>query len=234
MPRLCTAILPMMSLILMACLNTIAQAHTYRGPDLGATAQDFALRLEHSDVTLRYGGTDYHGTVGRLGIVLSQQLSPGLNGILSAGYEDISQPDNPDLVGQAPAGYYGGFALCGFLLAGPRIGASVSAHYSYHRLEARPTGQDIVVSWQQGWAQFVAAARLAHRLRLYAGERYGVIDGEQRLSGTVNSSTSFQQDRRVGYFGGLELNVDRTGYIRFQVSSGQFRGVTMLFARRFE
>ena len=222
-------------LCLLLILTTApAIADTYHGPDLGDRPADFALRIAHSDVRLRYDdGTVHKATVDRLGVSLTQHLSPGLHGTLSAGYEGMTQSDNPVLAGQSPSGYYGGVALRGQLLSGTYLDAALSAHYTYHRLEATPTGQDITLSWHQAWADVVAGLHPQSRLRLYAGARYGVIGGDQRLSGTVNRTTGFQQDRHTGYFAGLDWEVDPTGHIGLRVDAGQFRGVEMSFARRF-
>jgi len=215
-------------------LSTIAMADTYRGPDLGDQLVDFALHLERSDIRLRYDGVTYDSTVERLGVALTQSLGPGLDGILSAGYEDITQSDNPDLAGQAPNGYYGGIALRGHLLSSRRFDATVSLHYSYHHLDAAPASdQDITLTWHQAWTELAAGFRPSARLRLFAGARYGFVNGDQRLSGSINRTTRFQQDTGTGYFGGLDVNVDRTGHIGLRVDGGQFRGAEMFFARRF-
>ncbi|HKK05847.1 MAG TPA: hypothetical protein VKA50_08375 [Gammaproteobacteria bacterium] len=224
-----------LALILVSgALSNIAAAGTYRGPDLGDQLVDFALHLERSNTRLRYDGVTYDSTVERLGVTLTQSLGPGLDGLLSAGYEDITQADNPDLAGQAPNGYYGGIALRGHLLSSRRFDAAVSVHYSYHRLDTSPASdQDITLTWHQAWAEVVAGVRPSARLRLFAGARYGVLNGDQRLSGSVNRTTGFHQDTRTGYFGGLDVNVDRTGHVGLRVDGGQFRGAEMFFARRF-
>jgi len=221
--------------LLLIAAGASAHAETYRGPDLGDRPVDFALVLGHSEVRLRYDDATVHkASVDRLGIALTQYLSPALQGTLAAGYEGMTQSDNPDLAGQSPSGYYGALALRGTLFSGAHLDTALSVHYSYHRLEATPTDQDITLTWHQAWTELVAGLRPRPGLRLYAGARYGVIGGDQRLSGAVNRTTGFKQDRRTGYFGGLDWGVDRGGHIGVRVSGGQFLGVELSFARRFQ
>jgi hypothetical protein len=76
-------------------------------------------------------------------------------------------------------------------------------------------------------------AALTKKLRLYGGGSYGYIDGTERDSGTVNRTTDFRRDSRVGGFLGLDLNVESDGYIGIEARAGLTRGGEIYFKRSF-
>jgi hypothetical protein len=64
--------------------------------------------------------------------------------------------------------------------------------------------------------------------------RYGIIDGRQRVSGTVNETRPIEQTDRTGGMAGLELVLDTEGgYAGVVAESGPDRSVGVYFGRRF-
>lgn len=64
------------------------------------------------------------------------------------------------------------------------------------------------------------------------GLNYGVIDGQQRVSGTLGETTDFDCGPVSGGFVGLEATVEESGFIGFELHSGLSRHAEISFKHR--
>lgn len=213
--------------------SAAVHADSYRGPDTGGAPVDFSLRLQDLDTRLNYPGTTYVATVRQIGVTWEEILSPRLSGELLGGYEEMSQGGNPAFAGLAPSGYYAGIGLGGRLIDAMPFSVDLGVRYTYHNLSDDHSAQSLTVVWSQAQTHAVAALRLGGRLTAYAGAEYAVIDGEQRLAGSINTTLTFHEARRDGVFGGLAFNVDPGGRVGIELHGGQSRGGSVFFSRRF-
>ncbi len=194
---------------------------------------NFSLRLSRQVTTLDYASDAYRTTTRGIGIDWAEALLPHIDGVLTAGYLDIDQPDNPALAGLSPSGYYAGMGLRVILLQTRRFSTSLGVHYRYHRVNADTPSQDIVIYWEDSGIEFAATLQPVPRLSLTGGVGYAQITGEQQQRGTINLTRRFEQNRHLGYFAVISLHVARGGAVRFAVQSGRYQGGWLSFSRAF-
>jgi hypothetical protein len=130
-------------------------------------------------------------------------------------------------------GYHAGISMHAVLLPGQMASLYGALDYSYQKMDHEGDIQEVVIDWTQSQAQIGVMFALAQRWRLYGGGSYGKVDGEERASGSVNHTLSFERGAQSGGFLGLDLNVETDGYIGVELRSGLMRGGEIYFKRRF-
>lgn len=205
--------------------------YAYASTRQGST--NFSLHLSRQVTTLDYASKAYRTTTREIGIDWAEALLPQIDGVLTAGYLDIDQPDNPALAGLSPSGHYAGVGLRATLLQTRRFSTSLGVHYRYHQVNAATPSQDIEIHWEDSGIEFAATLQPVPRLSLTGGVDYGQITGEQQQRGTINLTRHFEQSRQLGYFAVISLHVARGGAIRLAVQRGRYQGGWLSFSRAF-
>lgn len=194
---------------------------------------DFSLRFARTKMPLDYGNRTSDTTSHWLGVSLREKASKRVTLGLYGGYAWLTQTNNPVTAGIELGGYHAGFSLHGVLLEGKRASLYGALDYSYQKMDHKSDTQTVVIDWVQPQAQLGAMLTLSRNWRLYGGGSYGKIDGEERATGSVNHTLSFERGAQSGGFLGLDLNVETDGYIGVEARSGLTRGVDIYFKRKF-
>lgn len=203
-------------------------------PDLySARPLDFSLQFSHHNVNLDYSGLEVDSELDRITFAWRERFGERLQLGLAGGYAWVTQRNNPATAGRELDGYHAGFLLDLDLFRGERVDAFVNAAWLYQKVEDDDGSQKVALTSREPSARLGARLALSENGRVYAGWRYGRIDGEQRLSGTLDETRTVKQTREAGGFAGLRLRVERDGYIGIAVESGSDRSVALYFGRHF-
>ena len=119
------------------------------------------------------------------------------------------------------------------MTADPTAISAQPPDYQFHHGQGADSLLQLSGNWTQAQAQLGGILALARHWRLYGGGSYGKVDGEERASGSVNHTLSFERGAQSGGFLGLDLNVETDGYIGVELRSGLMRGGEIYFKRRF-
>ena len=201
--------------------------------DNDSSTLDFSLRFARTKTPLDYANRTHDTTSRWLGVSLREKAGKRVTLGMYGGYAWLTQTNNPVTAGLELDGYHAGFSLHAILLAGQRASLYGALEYSYQKVDHKTDVQTVVIDWAQPQAQLGVMLALAQKWRLYGGESYGMIDGEERASGSINHTLSFERGARSGGFVGLDLNVESDGYIGIEAQSGLMRGGEIYFKRRF-
>jgi hypothetical protein len=222
------------ALLLISILPALAEAAGPLTPDdQGPSTLDFSLRFARAKMPLDYAGRTHDTTSRWLGVSLREKAGQRVTLGMYGGYAWVTQTDNPLTAGLELDGYHVGFSLHGVLLAGRRASLYGALDYSYQKADHKGDTQTVVIDWSQSQAQLGVMLTLAEKWRLYGGGSYGKIDGEERASGLVNHTLSFERGAQSGGFLGLDLNVEPDGYIGVEARSGLVRYGEIYFKKRF-
>ena len=206
---------------------------------LEAGAQDLdnellGIRLDWSryDTALILDETAHETRITHVVVMLNEPLGQHLYSGLRLGYVDISQNDNPAVAGLDVSGNSLGIRLGAFLMHNDAIDLILQGDYDYLRTNGEEEDQEVDFDWTQTNIQLAATLKLGW-VRLF-GSRYRYnIDGDQKLRGTINSTTRFDQAKNTGTSVGIEFQVDPTGYIGIHTESGAREGTVLTFVREF-
>jgi hypothetical protein len=220
--------------LLIFVLPALAEAAGPLVPaDNNSSTLDFSLRFARTKIPLDYAGRTQDSTNNWLGVSLREQASKRVTLGMYGGYAWLTQTNNPVTAGIELDGYHAGFSLHAVLLQGQRTSLYGALDYSYQKMDYEGETRQVVIDWTQSQAQLGVMLALARQWRLYGGGSYGKIDGEERASGSVNHTLSFERGAQSGGFLGLDLNVEMDGYIGIEAWSGLMRGGEIYFKRRF-
>lgn len=172
-------------------------------------------------------------TVARAGISWREQFGPRVTIGLFGGYTSVTQTGNPLTAGLKLEGYHAGISLQLALLQTERVRLFIAGDYAYQDVDRASGEQSVELEWYERRARLGAAVALASRVQIYGGGSYGRIDGQERVTGTVNDTSDFSRRARHGSFLGLELNVEPGGYAGVETYSGISRGGKIYFEKRF-
>lgn len=202
-------------------------------PDSQASSLDFSMRFARQKIPLEYANRIQDSTSRWLGVSLREKAGNRVTLGMYGGYAFLTQTNNPVTAGKELDGYHAGFTLHGLLLEGQRVSLFGSLEYLYQKTDHKNDAQTVVIDWAQSQAQIGIMVNLVRSWRLYGGGSYGKIDGEERASGSINHTLSFERGAKSGSFLGLDLNVETDGYIGIEARSGLVRGGEIYFKRRF-
>ena len=194
---------------------------------------DFSLRVVDTELALDYGGTNVDTTLQRISIGWRERYGERLQLGLVGGPSYLTQRNNAATAGLELNGYHAAVSLDIGLYASPGARVDFNATYLYQRVDHDNAGQKVVIDWREPSAQLSAGAGLGAGLWVYAGARYGRIDGEQRRSGVQNETRTIARNAPAGALIGLELRLEHDGYIGLTGVSGVDRGVALYFGRRY-
>ena len=223
----------LIALLLILILPTLAEAAGPLVPQDNNSSLDFSLRLARSKIPLDYGNRTHDTTSRWLGVSLREKAGKRVTLGMYGGYAWLTQANNPVTAGIELGGFHAGFSLHGILLEGQRAFLYGALDYSYQKVDRKSDLQTVVIDWVQPQAQLGVVLTLAQKWRLYGGGNYGKIDGEERASGSVNHTLTFERGAQSGGFLGFDLNVESDGYVGVEARSGLTRGAEIYFKRRF-
>ncbi len=221
------------ALLLIFILPTLSEAAGPLAPQDNNSALDFSLRLARSKIPLDYGNRANDTTSRWLGASLREKAGKRVTLGMYGGYAWLTQNINPVTAGIELDGYHAGFSLHAVLLEGRHASLYGALDYTYQKVDHKSDAQTVVIDWAQPQAQLGVMLTLTQKWRLYGGGSYGKIDGEERASGSVNHTLTFERGAQSGGFLGLDLNVETDGYIGIEARSGLMRGAEIYFKRRY-
>jgi hypothetical protein len=195
---------------------------------------DFSLRFSHHTLELDYGGGITVDTaVDRIGIVWREAFGERLHLGLTGGYSYLTQTDNPPTAGLELDGYHAGFLADVDLLAFGNTRVSVRGAWLYQKMDSNDGTQRVSIAWREPSLRLAATTAIGGGVQVYGGLRYGTIDGQQRLSGTLNETRTITESDRTGGFVGVALGLEGNGYVGISAASGIDRHAMLYFGRRF-
>lgn len=194
---------------------------------------DFALFIEHTDTDWAYPSSVQEATITRLLAVWHESFGPTLRGGLRLAYLDLSQASNPLPSAQNSTGYSLGFDIHTLVSNQRLMQLGLIFAYDYHSTGGASSDQTTDFVWHAGQAGLdIILAPLA-RLSGLMGISLTYLDGEQRVSGTLNQVIPFEEDDPFGYYVGVNLNTDATGSIGLKWYGGTKQGVEFVFRRKY-
>lgn len=220
-----------------ALLALLAVAAPVSAADWGGAAYadlplDFSLRFARQELDLVGDGSG-DTTIDRVGIGWRERYGERLELGLVLDYVALTQENVPVTAGRELTGYHAGVSLDTDLLRLGPAALFLRAGLGYLRVDDDSPAQSIVISWTEPTLRLGVRGPLAGGLRAYGGVRYGTIDGEERLSGTMNETRSLEEDDRIGGFAGLELALEHGGYVGLSAETGIDRTVGIYFGRTY-
>ncbi|MCR4302413.1 MAG: hypothetical protein NUV51_12450 [Sulfuricaulis sp.] len=221
-------------LLLMLFLPVLVEAAgPLTPPERHGSTLDFSMRFARHKIPLDYANRTQDSTSRWLGVSLREKAGQRVTLGMYGGYAFLTQTNNPVTAGIELEGYHAGFSLHALLMESQRLSLYSSIEYIYQKVDHKNDSQTVVIDWALPRAEIGVIAKLAPHWRFYGGGSYGKIDGEERASGSINHTLSFERGAMSGGFIGLDLNVETDGYIGIEARSGLVRGGEIYFKRRF-
>lgn len=193
---------------------------------------DFSLALGRLKVDLDYPDASVPTDIDRFGIHWRERYGRLLLGA-AAGYSFVTQRRNPATVSDDPRGYHFVLNFEVTLHETDRFALAVGGAYLYERVEIENDTDEADLRWYIPSAQVVARWQLAPHTQLVAGPRYDALHGRQQTSAATNARQDVDRSARGGGIVGLRLQLDETGYVSIEGTTGALRGVTLHFGRQF-
>ncbi|WP_372521988.1 hypothetical protein [Sulfuricaulis sp.] len=218
---------------LLMIMPVLAEAAGPLVPDEPGRGPDLSLRFTSAKMPLDYGDRSYDTTSRWIGLSLREKAGQRVTLGMYGGYAYVTQTGNPVTAGMELNGFHAGFSLYGVILESRHESLFYAFDYTYQKVDNKSDAQTVVIDWSQPQAQLGAIISLTQNFRFYGGGSYGRIDGEERVSGTVNRTTTISRAARGGGFLGLDLNTDPDGYVGIEVRLGLTRGGEIYFKRRY-
>lgn len=195
---------------------------------------DFALQFAKAEQKFAYtDGTSADTTTQWIGITWYERLAPRFELGIYGGHTFLTQTGNPATAGLEPDGYYAGIGARGVLLDISALQLFAHATYTYQRVEHNGSDRSVTLAWDEPRVQLGAVLAPIGQLRVYGGAMWGTIDGRERVTGLTARTTDFKRHDRTGGFLGLDLAVDRDGYVGVEARSGIERGGDIYFKKRY-
>lgn len=194
---------------------------------------DFTLALTQHDLDLVREGDRIDTTLRRIGIAWREHYGDRVALGLLGGYSYVTQSGEPLTAGEQLDGYHLGASVDVDLPLSSFLSLYAGARYLYERTSDENDRQEVTLSWNQVYAEAGLAFRAGRAARFHAGVNYGELDGEERARGTVIDTRDLSVDDHTGVAGGVEVTVDRDGYVGAVARSGAYRGAGIYFGRRF-
>lgn len=196
---------------------------------------DFALHVRIQDVEVDYDDNRNDDVIERRSLSVSfyEPLSPNVTVGFLAGRTFVTQDDRLATRGMDLDGYFLGLSVKSEMPFSERLALRLDADYSYHDVDGDTDEQDSSLKWHQLDLQLGLAATLTRSFGLVAGSRLYYADGEERTFGELDQTVDFSEAGNAGFFAGLELITDPSGYIGIIGDGGNPKGVHFYFQRRF-
>jgi hypothetical protein len=195
---------------------------------------DFAVHFAKSKTTFDYAnGASADTTIQQIRVSWYERFAPGLEIGMFGGSTYLTQTNNTVTAGLEPDGYHAGIGLRSVLWEAAPLQLIARATYTYQRVQHEDANQSVTLSWHQPELYLGASVAATNRLRVYGGATWGAIDGQERVTGAAARTTDFDRNQSGGGFFGLELIVERDGYIGVETHAGATRGGEIYFKKSF-
>jgi opacity protein-like surface antigen len=197
-----------------------------------ATEYGFSLQGGRADTVWRMDGSTVDSEIQTTGILIRQRFSDIVHLGMLGGYTTLTQTNNPNTAGLKPTGYYAGVLIDVDILTRQHVSVFGGVGYTYSRVEQSENSQSVELTWGE-WRARLGGSVGAGPFRLFGGVSYGTVDGTERLTGTISQTTRFENDSSGGGFLGVDLRVDKNGYVGLEGRSGLDDGWLLYFRHRF-
>lgn len=192
------------------------------------------LYVSRDDTGITNADSDLDRQVDRIGIRLSERVNPHLKLGLEGGIVAVDVAGQVVTDGMQLSGNFLGVSLSGAVFAGTRVGIDYRLGLSYQSAEDGSAGQKVEQDWLESEVSLSLSWRAAGRVSIFAGSLLRTLDLDQRISGTVDSTASFEERGRAQAFAGAALEVDPGGFIDLTVyRGGGGDGFTLVFSREY-
>ncbi|WP_018231495.1 hypothetical protein [Thioalkalivibrio thiocyanodenitrificans] len=213
-------------LLILALAQTAAAQTRTVGPEL-----EVYFKREISDWRPE-GAGKVETRINRVGVLVRDHVAEGLWIGLHGGYLGLTQSGNPATRGMNLTGWHLGTSVRWRFLHAESMSVSLLGQYTYNEADDAADGQSTAYDWHEYGAGLETAVRL-DRVRLRLGVDYTAVDGDERTRGLIRDTRSISEDEAISARAALDLLVDATGRITFQVEAGGRRGAGIWFARQF-
>lgn len=218
-------------LILGGCLGIAAVP---AAAEMDLRGHGAGLYVSRDDAGITNADSDLDWRVDRIGIRLSERVNPHLILGLEGGIVAVDVTGQAATDGMQLSGNFLGVTLGGAAFAGARVGMDYRLGLSYQSAEDETEGQRVEQDWLESEVSVSLRWRTAGRVSIFAGSRLRALDLDQRMSGTVNSTASFEEQGRAQAFAGAALEVDPGGFIDLAVYRGSGGdGFALTFSREY-
>ena len=219
-------------LLVAGGLALTAAAASADEPRLTDAPLDFALYLNRAKTDLDYPGDRVSTRIDRIGIHWREQYQPLWLGLMG-GWSWVTQTQNPATAGLDLGGYHIGITFELELYSAESMRVELGGGYLYERVDEETDSDDIELAWHIPWAHVIARWHPRATWELYGGVRYDYVEGEQRLRGTVDSTTDIEHDAETAGIVGVKLTLNGNGYVALEGNDGATRSVALHFGRRY-
>lgn len=218
-------------LILGGCLGVAAVPAT---AEMDLRGYGAGLYVSRDDTGITNADGDLDMQVDRIGIRLSERVNPRLKLGLEGGIVAVDVTGQAVTDGMQLSGNFLGVSLGGTAFAGTRVGIDYRLGLSYQSAEDGAAGQKVEQDWLESELSVSLRWRSAGRVSIFAGSRLRALDLDQRMSGAVDSTASFEEQGRAQSFAGASLEVDPGGFIDLAVYRGSGGdGFALTFSREY-
>lgn len=187
------------------------------------------LTIERTHLELR-SGAELRTT--RLNVFLIEQLHPSLALSLNGGPVLLTQHHNPDTAGMDLTGFHIGVAAHAEWFRQQPFGLAATVGYDYQYTDDRLDDRKARLELHAAQVELAALARLPST-RFQLGVYALHLDGDETISGPINSNRAIKADRPFGGFLQADFQIDWTGRISLRVDGGSKQAVGLTFARQF-
>ncbi|HKQ29779.1 MAG TPA: hypothetical protein VJS66_00720 [Burkholderiales bacterium] len=196
---------------------------------------DFALSAGKTETEFTYtGAAIVDTTVEFVELSWYERIYAGVDIGLHLGKTFLSQTNRAATAGLDPNGTHIGVGVRALFLGTSPIQPFVHALYYYRRVEETDGSDSVTLAWHEPRLRLGITMAPWGPLRVYAGADWSAVDGSERVSGTMSSTTDFERDGSVSGFLGLDFTIDATGFIGVEAHTGDAgNGVGIYFKRRY-
>ncbi len=193
---------------------------------------DFAVRFVQYDMSLSDKEDRLDSTVKQISFGFNEAFGDRVKAGLFGGYSYLSQDDNPATEGEQLDGWHAGIAFEVAAYRTERFGLIAGARYMYQRVDEDSLPSPVEFTWYETSVYVSANTRIASGLVLFGGINHASIDGEERIDGTVRSTTNFDNSG-AGAFIGLDFEIEPRGHIGIMAETGLRNGGQIYFLHRY-
>ena len=191
----------------------------------------FALMLERYEVRFAVPDRAVNSVNEKIGITLWEPAQSEISLGLTLGQLFLSQSDYPTVAGRDFNGYFVDLSASRmFAEFGP---TKYLGEVAYGYQQAADSRSEASVRWHTLRLGGGLRVQISRLLALSAAATYGALRGVDNTARPVQRTVKFEESTNLGATVGVELNVDRGGYVGLSVEAGARHGLSLNFARRY-
>ncbi len=159
----------------------------------------------------------------------TEKLSENLKGSLIFGYQEQIQNENSILAARYAVGYFFGISVNYSVLRTGSYQLSIPAKYRYHQLEGKEAKQTMNITWYDIALGIENYFNVGSNTQLLADVSVFKESGNERATGLLSQSISFESKSNVTYSVGIAYNLDSGGLLAVKWLQGAEQGFQLLF-----